>query len=127
MRGRTVTATAAVLLALLILALLRRHAAAPSRFVRALVSGLGSFAVFSAFVVPLGPSDREVRRQPWVTYGIVLACLLVFQLQLLLQPGPGWRHDLQGATMNSIAAAMYENAGAGAVYALTLTRTRSAH
>ncbi len=32
-----------------------------------------------------------------------------------------------GATMNSITAAMYENAGADAVYALTLTRTRSAH
>lgn len=32
-----------------------------------------------------------------------------------------------GATMNSITAAMYENAGAGALYALTLTRTRSTH
>jgi predicted amidophosphoribosyltransferase len=32
-----------------------------------------------------------------------------------------------GATMNSITAAMFEKGGATAVFALTLTRTRSAH
>lgn len=91
------TTTALVLLTLLFLALLRRRAAARSRLGRALVDGLGAFAVFSAFVVPLGPSDREVRRQPWVTYGVVLLCLLVFHIQLLLQPGPGRRGDFQTA------------------------------
>lgn len=32
-----------------------------------------------------------------------------------------------GATMNSVTALLYERAGAAEVYALTLTRTRSAH
>jgi len=53
--------------------------------------------VFSAFVLPLGPSDREVRRQQWVTYGIILLCLLVFHVQLLLRPGPEWRGELETA------------------------------
>ena len=49
--------TALVLLALSFLALLRRQAAARSRLGRALVDGLGAFAVLSAFAVPLGFSS----------------------------------------------------------------------
>ena len=29
-------------------------------------------------IIPLGHDSGEVRRQPWVTYGIILACALVF-------------------------------------------------
>jgi membrane associated rhomboid family serine protease len=29
-------------------------------------------------IIPLGHDSGEVRRQPWVTYGIILACTLVF-------------------------------------------------
>jgi len=29
-------------------------------------------------IIPLSHDSGQVRRQPWVTYGIILSCLLVF-------------------------------------------------
>jgi membrane associated rhomboid family serine protease len=95
--------TGLVVVALLLLMLLRRQSERGSWLGRALSGGLGGFvALFSGLVIPLGPSDREVRRQPWVTYGIAGLCVLVFQLQLWLQPGPGWDGEWHAAAAAAV-------------------------
>jgi len=97
------SATLLVVAALVLLAALRRLRGRDSRVGRALGGGLGAFVVFnSSLVIPLGPADREVRRQPWVTYAIAALCLCVFLLQLWLWPGPGWRRERHAAASAAI-------------------------
>jgi membrane associated rhomboid family serine protease len=55
--------------------------------------------------LPLGPEDRVVRRQPWVPWTIVGLCVAVFQLQLLVEPGPEWRREVKRAREDAAAYA----------------------
>jgi membrane associated rhomboid family serine protease len=56
--------------------------------------------------LPLGPEDRVVRRQPWVTWTIVGLCVAVFQLQLLVEPGPAWRREVERARDEAVTYAV---------------------
>jgi membrane associated rhomboid family serine protease len=48
-------------------------------------------------IIPLGHDSGEVRRQPWVTYGIILACALVFlATQVLGREGSAGAERLVG-------------------------------
>ena len=95
-----------LVLALALLAWLGRGAGARPAFkwvLRAFRNGLALF--FAGFSWPLGPEDRVVRRQPWVTFAIIGLCVAVFQLQLILEPGPGWRRECDSAWKEVVAYA----------------------
>ena len=85
-------------LSLALLAWLGRRAGVRPAFkwvLRVFTNGLA--LVFSSLSLPLGPEDRVVRRRPWVTFTIVGLCVAVFQLQLILEPGPEWRRECDSA------------------------------
>ncbi len=63
-------------------------------------------ALFFAFPWPLGPEERVVRRQPWVTYTIVGLCVAMFQLQLIAEPGPGWGKEYERVRKDAVAYAL---------------------
>jgi membrane associated rhomboid family serine protease len=71
---------------------------------RALRTGLA--LLFSSLTLPLGPEDRSVRRQPWVTWTIVGLCVGVFQAQLLLEPGPEAGRRLSQAWTEAVGYAV---------------------
>ena len=87
-----------LVLSLPLLAWLGRRAGARPSFrwmLRVFRSGLA--LVLSSLSLPLGPEDRVVRRLPWVTFTIVGLCVAVFQLQLIVEPGPEWHREYDRA------------------------------
>ena len=57
-------------------------------------------------LLPLGPEDRVVRRQPWVTYSIVGLCVAMFQLQLITEPSPEWLKEYERARNDAVTYAL---------------------
>lgn len=47
-------------------------------------------------LLPIGQEENQVRRQPWVSYGLIGLNLAVFLLLLPLRPGPQWEREFEG-------------------------------
>ncbi len=47
-------------------------------------------------LIPIGQEDATVRRQPWVSYGLIVANLVVFLLTAMAGPGAQWRSEVRG-------------------------------
>jgi len=46
-------------------------------------------------LLPIGQEENQVRRQPWVSYGLIGLNLAVFLLLLPLRPGPQWEREFE--------------------------------
>ena len=98
--------TGALLVSLPLLVWLGRREGARPAFRWVLQAFLNGLALVFWVNLPLGPEDRVVRRQPWVTWTIVGLCVAVFQLQLLVEPGLEWRREVERTRDDAVAYAV---------------------